>query len=85
MTNYSSCLSQMKIVRNYLAHGSQESKEKYMKSVLNMPNNTRFMEPGEFLLTKTTKANKTVYSQYIDCIEEIYNLLRNDAFLNSVS
>lgn len=65
-------LIKMKILRNYIAHESPESKTKYIRSVLN---NSPFIEPGKYLTTKPRNQSQTYYSKFITSLENSINLL----------
>ncbi|WP_243300212.1 hypothetical protein [Bacillus litorisediminis] len=63
---------EMKYIRNYIAHESQESRIKYHKYVLK---NKPFEEPNDFLKKINKKNSKTYYSIYIDIIREFSEVI----------
>lgn len=71
----------MVILRNYIAHESNESKKKYTETlIITGP----FLEPGEWLIKKPRNNPKTNYTIFIEIIEEIIGILikPNDYFQN---
>ena len=71
--NYNQAISQMRILRNYIAHESLSAKEKYCKNL----NNNKFIEPHEFLLKKRKGTEITNYTHYITSLVEISEFLLN--------
>lgn len=71
--NYSGYIYEMRYIRNYIAHESEEAKNKYIKSVLH---DKEFIEPANYLSTMTKKGGKTHYSKYIEKIEEMVEILQ---------
>ena len=69
---YSGYYNKMQILRNYIAHESEESKNKYIREVLN---NKSFIEPYKHLFSTNRKNSKTFYSIYIEKITEITEIL----------
>jgi hypothetical protein len=63
--NFSNEFVNMKLLRNYIAHESSTSKNKYVKTILN---NRDFIEPHEFLIKKRNGTNKSNYTIYIEAI-----------------
>lgn len=72
-SNFSTYYNKMKYIRNYIAHESNESKQKYHKSVI-MDTNS-FIEPYVFLSNIDKKHSKTNYSFYISIIKDITEIL----------
>lgn len=64
--------NQMKTLRNYIAHESEESKRKYIKEVLG---NKDFTEPYKYLSKINKKYSKTHYTIYTEKIKEITEIL----------
>ena len=82
-TNFYTYYSHMKIIRNYIAHESNEARKKYHQKVLGEHKN--FIEPYEFLKKKNKKLSIPQYSLYIIKIEEMVNILLNPApYLNKL-
>lgn len=65
-------INQMMALRNYIAHESSESRNKYVKTCLS---NQSFVEPRDFLMMKNKKNSKSHYTIYIDKILEISDLI----------
>lgn len=55
----------MKALRNYIAHESIESKNKYIRKTLN---NKEFMTPNEFLKSKNRGDKDSMYTKFIDIV-----------------
>lgn len=70
--SYSGYYNQMKILRNYIAHESEESKQKYIKEVLN---NRVFIQPYKHLGKINRRYSKTYYTIYIEKIKQITEIL----------
>ncbi len=68
----STYLNQMMALRNYIAHESSESRNKYIKTCL--PNQA-FVEPCDFLMSRNRRNAKSYYTIYIDKIIEISDLI----------
>lgn len=60
-------LIKMKLIRNYIAHESEESKEKYTNKVLN----GKFKKLEEYLNENKREAGVTYFTYYINKIREI--------------
>lgn len=73
---YLTYYKEMKVIRNYVAHESNESKDKYIKTVLN---NKEYIPPYEYLSKINKKKGKTNYSIYIEVINNIVNILLDPA------
>lgn len=71
--SYHQSITHMRILRNYIAHESLSSKEKYCKSLVN----NKFIEPYEFLLKKRKGTELTNYTYYITSLIEISEFLLN--------
>lgn len=71
--NLSTYYNQMKIMRNYIAHESNESKSRYHKNVLGQTNT--FIEPCDYLSKINRRYSKTYYTIYIECIKEMSDIL----------
>lgn len=74
IAEYKTAMDQMKYIRNYIAHESDESKTRYMRYVLCNP---QFISIQEFLLKKRGRTRYTNYSYYTDKIKEMSELLLN--------
>ncbi|MBB6714781.1 hypothetical protein [Clostridium gasigenes] len=74
--SYSSYLNQMKAIRNYIAHESEESKKIYIEDVLR---ERSFVYPFEYLGKMNSKRGKTNYSILVGNILEMMNLLSDPA------
>lgn len=61
-------------IRNYVAHESGESKNKFINTCFG-GNINHFKEPNEFLLMKERTTNKTHYTYYIEIIKSTVHLL----------
>lgn len=64
--NYSSEVGKMKIIRDYIAHESSHSKNKFEKSVTN----NAILKPHEFLSKTNPRLSISYYSQYLKIMEE---------------
>ncbi|MXI87802.1 hypothetical protein [Sphaerochaeta halotolerans] len=76
-TDYQTYYTQMKYLRNHIAHNSEESKRKYVSSVLGPkldPNTT----PSEYLnLTNRKKNNQSNYTILISKIKDMASIVSN--------
>lgn len=72
--NYYSDINNMKILRDYIAHESDSSKNKYIKSLLNSKS---FVSPNDFLLKKKKVLNISNYTHYTNVMNEISGYLIN--------
>ena len=78
--NFISNSTIMRTLRNYIAHKSKESLEKYEKTCLNKENaqNYTFIEPYDYLNSPYSKANnKQNYLFFIEIIQDICELMLN--------
>lgn len=64
---------ELKAIRNYVAHESAESINKYMKTCLNGQAN--FVEPNTYLNSLKSSRSKSYHSYYIDKVKEISEIL----------
>lgn len=71
-SNYYNYFNQIQAIRNYIAHESQESRKKYIKSVLN---NKDFIEPYIHLKKINRKFSKSYYSLYVEKIKEMSEII----------
>lgn len=62
--------NQLKCLRNYIAHESEESRRKVITHCFG-GNEEKFMEPDEFLKSKPKKGNNSYYSIYIKLILDV--------------
>lgn len=71
----SSFYNQLKCVRNFIAHESPESKEKYIKKALfNQP----FIEPNEYLKKKYQNTSvKSKYTKFIELVTSYSDMILN--------
>jgi hypothetical protein len=74
----------MKLIRDYLAHRSDESRGKYQNSVLMTYGIKQFIEPGIFLLRKVNNKPDTFYSMYCNIFLDVYNIFKNDNLLSAI-
>lgn len=81
---FSDDLKKMLIIRNYLAHRSDESKQKYLNNVLKTFGIQSFEEPGVFLLRQMNRTSQTYYSYFCSLICDIQALFKNDTVLSSI-
>ena len=65
---------QMKAIRNYIAHESVESREKFIALCL-AGRKDKFVEPNEFLKTKPKGNSDSYYTIYINTIIDILELI----------
>ena len=65
-------INQMMALRNYIAHESSESRNKYVQTCLS---NKTFVEPRDFLMMKNKKNSKSYYTIYINKILQISDLI----------
>lgn len=75
---YSNLFKKVRAIRNYIAHESEESKNKYERIVLN---NQPYQEPNKYLQGWTKEKDKTYYTYYLDGIKEIAKIINNPLFL----
>lgn len=62
----------MKCLRNYIAHESEESKQKYVKKTLN---DEIFIEPNTFLKKAYSRKDHTLnYTKFIELVEKYANI-----------
>lgn len=73
---YSQYYNKIRVIRNYIAHESEESKKKYIAEVLN---NRQFIEVHEHLTKINRRTSKSNYSIYIDKIKDITEVISNPA------
>lgn len=59
---------EMKTLRNYIAHESEESKRKYLIKTLKNPD-SGFMEPNDFLKSKRKRERDSVYTKFINLVQ----------------
>lgn len=62
----STFFEQMKFLRNYIAHESEESKNKYLRKTLN---SDVFVEPNQFLMTRNRNEVDSVYARFINLVK----------------
>ncbi|MBB6001596.1 hypothetical protein [Arcicella rosea] len=75
---YKELFLEMKILRNFIAHESEESKTKYVRKVLN---NQVFISVGKHMQNKVSRSNtKSNYTEYIEKMLEVSELLLNPVF-----
>jgi len=65
-SEFTTYFKQIQILRNFIAHKSEESKTKYIKNVLRANGINSFIKADTFLKKINKKKNKTYYSIYID-------------------
>lgn len=75
--NYNTYYSHMKIIRNYIAHESNEARKKYHKNVIG--EHKDFIEPYKFLKGKNKKLSIPQFSLYVRAVEEMTNILLDPA------
>ncbi|QZK89815.1 hypothetical protein K5V07_04665 [Flavobacterium sp. CHNK8] len=71
---YTTIISHMKIIRDYIAHESTSAKNKYVVTILN---NRPFIEPHQHLLLRKRGSTNSFYSYYINSIQNISNFIIN--------
>lgn len=59
---------EMKYLRNYIAHESKESKNRYINVTLNTYHLDGFVEPNVFLRWKKTSERDTIYTKFIKLV-----------------
>lgn len=67
---------EMKLLRNYIAHESEESKRKYINKTLN--NHSGFMEPNDFLKSIKRSENDSVYTKFVTMVLAYSELIDYD-------
>lgn len=72
--NYSTDINNMKTLRDYIAHESDTSRNRFIKCLLNCKT---FISPNEFLLKKKKTLNISNYTHYINIMTEISGYLIN--------
>jgi hypothetical protein len=70
--NYSTEINNMKTLRDYIAHESITSRNRFIKCLLN---NKTFISPNEFLLRKKKTIKISNYTYYTNIITEISDYL----------
>ncbi len=70
---FNDALGPMRILRNFIAHGSQESLQKYCK----LCNENTFIEPFQYLLKKNKTTGISNYTNYVQLIETHCSLIYN--------
>lgn len=63
----SNFFEEMKLLRNYIAHESEESKNKYINKTLSQVKGG-FMEPNDFLKFKKNKHTDSIYTKFINMV-----------------
>ena len=76
--NIKTSYEQMKAIRNYIAHESGEAKSKLINKCFN-GNDSRFVEPNDYLQTREKSTKDTFYTYYVKTIENVVNLLISPA------
>lgn len=71
---YTNIINEMKIIRDYIAHESLASRNKYSINILN---NRPFIEPHQHLLSNKRGTANSYYSHYISSIVNISNYIIN--------
>ena len=74
--NFSDNYKKMQYIRNFIAHESEESRQKYINNVLNTYNIQNFIPVFEFLLRKNKKGD-SYFSLYLDIIQSYSEILIN--------
>lgn len=72
--DYADYFNKMTVLRNYIAHESEESKKKYIKICLNQNN---YIEPYDYLKKMNKKYSIPNYSVFINKIIEVSELICN--------
>lgn len=67
---------EMKLLRNYIAHESEESKHKYLRTTLN--NYTDFLEPNDFLKSKKRGETESIYTKFVNMVLTYAELIDYD-------
>lgn len=73
-STYTTIISHMKFIRDYIAHESTAAKSKYIQNVLN---NRPFIEPFQHLLSIKRSTSKSYYTYYIESLRDISNFIIN--------
>lgn len=76
---HTTTINQMKIIRDYIAHESAASKNKYLTTILN---NRPFIEPHQHLLQTKRGTSKSFYTFYITSINNISNYIINTPIIS---
>lgn len=66
--------NQMKLIRNYVAHESNDAKKKLINACFG-GREDKFVEPNDFLKSREKSTKNTYYTYYIDIIKTILDLL----------
>jgi hypothetical protein len=74
--DYSQYYNKIKVIRNYIAHESEESKNKYIREVLN---NKEFIEPHIHLTKINKRTSISNFSIYVEKIKDITEVIANPA------
>lgn len=67
---------EMKLLRNYIAHESEESKRKYLNKTLNTYSG--FMEPNDFLKSKKRGESDSIYTKFVYMVLKYSELIDYD-------
>lgn len=73
---YKNACDQIKSIRNYIAHESNEAKNKYIKMCF-CGNPNHFLEPNDYLVKIESSTKKSYYTYYTQCLSDISWLLVN--------
>lgn len=73
-TDYYNIVEQIKTIRNYVAHESNEAKSKFINKCLS-GNGNKFTNINDFLLSKNKSENCSYFSFYITKLLELSELL----------
>ncbi len=72
-TQFTTHIRNMQTIRNHVAHESSYSKNKYREACLSGISD--FLSPGEFLLRINRRTHRTNYSDYVEMIKDISDLV----------
>ncbi|RSK09298.1 hypothetical protein [Streptococcus oralis] len=73
-TEYKTSFEQMKYLRNYIAHESEESRRKLLNNIF-YGREEKFEEPNEYLKRFTSSGEMTYFTYYTKQIKDIIELL----------
>lgn len=73
--NINDVYKKMRLVRNHIAHESDESRVKYVRTVIS---NQSYIEVNDFLKKRVSKKKSySNFTEYINCIEDVCKILIN--------
>lgn len=79
---YSTVFEDLRVIRNHIAHESEESQKKYLNRIFSS-NSQRMISPNDYLKSWKDKGRtESYYSFYIRSIKEMSNLIESPLFFD---